>query len=178
MQEMNHGKSEDYITQWKARFAREKAERHDGKTSVVLFRMGRNWFGLATQIFREIAEPRPVRRIPHRTNSVLLGLMNVRGALHLCVNFQTLLKLDPQQMPEQTVQNLSAFRRIVVIEKEGNAWAFQVDQIHSLYRVSASDVVAFSDPEKISRGIIEWQGKTVDLIDENLLFERLARSLE
>jgi chemotaxis-related protein WspD len=178
MQEMNQGKPEDYITQWKARLAREKAERRDGKTSVVLFRVGQNWFALATQIFREIAEPKVVRRIPHRTNSVLLGLVNVRGALHLCVNLQALLKIDAQQMPDPSGQKLSAFRRMVVIEKEANAWAFHVDQIHSLYRASNSDVIAFSDPEKVSRGIIEWQGKTVDLIDENLLFERLARSLE
>jgi chemotaxis-related protein WspD len=178
MQEMNPGKSDDYITQWRARLAREKAERRDGKISVVLFRLERNWFALTTQTFREIVEPRTIRRIPHRTNPILLGMVNVRGTLHLCVDLAALFKLAPQETPDQPMQNLRAFRRMGVIEKEGNAWAFHIDQIHSLYRVSASDLIPFSDPEKVTRGIIEWQGKTVDFLDENLLFEKLLRSLE
>src|ERR1044071_5337340 len=101
---MNQGKPEDYITQWKARLAREKAERRDGKTPVVLFRIEGNWFGLTTQIFREIVESRVIRRIPHRTNPILLGLVNVRGVLHLCINLAALLKLHSAQIPNRPGQ--------------------------------------------------------------------------
>jgi len=175
---MNPGKSDDYFTQWRARLAREKAERRDGKTSVVLFRIEQNWFALSTQVFREIVEPRTVRRIPHRSNSILMGLVNVRGTLHLCVNLSALFRLSAQEAPNIPGQNLCAFRRLAVIEKDGDAWAFGVDQIHSLYRISTSDLIPFSDAEKSTRGIMEWQGKTVNVIDENLLFQKLFRSLE
>jgi hypothetical protein len=34
------------------------------------------------------------------------------------------------------------------------------------------------DPEKASKGIVEWDGKTFDVLDEDLLFKKLAQCLE
>lgn len=166
---------EEYIAQWKARLAREKEVRRDGTTSVVIFRLAANWLALPTAVFREVIEPRVIRKIPHRSNDFLLGLVNVRGRLHLCVHLPNLLKLP---MEVSKTSNRAAFARMVVIEKQGSAWVFPVDEIHSLFRFSTQDLVPFSDTQKTSRGILEWQGKTVDLLDENLLFQKIDGSLE
>ena len=39
--------------------------------------------------------PRPVHRVPHRTNRVFSGLVSLRGQLQLCVSMHGLLDVDP-----------------------------------------------------------------------------------
>ena len=38
--------------------------------------------------------PRPVHRIPHRSNDILIGLVNLRGQLQLCISLHGLLGVD------------------------------------------------------------------------------------
>ena len=175
---MNPQKPEEYIAQWETRLAREKAQRRDGKTPVVLFRLGENWLALATLLVREVTEPRIVRRIPHRTNEYLLGLVNVRGILRLCIHLGHLLKLETEECHAPNVIQRQTYPRMLVIQKAEEAWAFSADEIHSLYRISNADMIRLRDEEKCSKGIIEWQGKTVNVLDENLLFPALARTAE
>jgi chemotaxis-related protein WspD len=175
---MNQQKPEEYIAQWELRLAREKAERKGGKTSIVLFRLGEQWLAFPTAYFREVVEPKTIRRIPHRTNDVLLGLVNIRGTLHLCVHLGRLLNLDTESCGTPSPISRATYARMVVIQKDGTAWAFRVDEIYSLHRIEGTDVIPLLNEEKASRGILEWQGRTVDLLDENLLFQKLARTVE
>lgn len=59
--------------------------------SVLVFRLGQDWYALSSMIVREIGEARPVRRIAHRVGRLLEGLVNVRGELQLCVALDRLL---------------------------------------------------------------------------------------
>ncbi len=181
----------DYIFEWTAVLAREKETPRTTTFSALLFRSGESWLALPTKIFCEVVELRRVHRIPHRSNSVLRGLVNIRGTLHLCVQLQNLLKLTTgaingaPTVPNEVgarfiapVQPGTAYPRMVVVEKDGNAWAFAVDEILSLQHFAPEEIIPLPDPEKTSRGIVEWDGKTFDVLDENLFFQRLEQSLE
>src|SRR5262245_17096595 len=59
--------------------------------SVLIFRLGKEWLAFRTQAVAEVTAPRPVHRIPHRSSSILIGLVNLRGQLQLQVSLHGLL---------------------------------------------------------------------------------------
>ena len=61
------------------------------RVSVLIFRLGVEWLAFRTQTIAEVTTPRPVHRVPHRSNEVLLGLVNLQGQVQLCVSLHGLL---------------------------------------------------------------------------------------
>ena len=165
--------AQNYIKEWSARLAREKETRQKNTFSAVLVRFGNNWLALPAPIVREIVEVRKVHKIPHRTNDFLLGLVNIRGMLQLCVNLGRLFEIAPGEDKKSR-----SYARMIVVEKEGKSWVFAVHEVVSLHRFSPDKVIQMKDSGRTSRGILEWQGKTFDVLDENLFFKKLERELE
>src|SRR6266700_2012467 len=49
--------------------------------SIVIFRVGSEWLALPAPCVTEVANLRPIHRLPHRPSGMLLGLASVRGEL-------------------------------------------------------------------------------------------------
>src|SRR5262249_26555605 len=62
--------------------------------SVLIFRLGEEWLALRTGAVVEVTTPRPVHRVPHRSNRVFTGLVNLQGQAQLCVSLHGLLGVD------------------------------------------------------------------------------------
>lgn len=75
-------------------FRRAEDRKSAGKLSFVVFRIGPELFALPTQVLHEVAESRGIHSLPHRRHSVVLGLVNIRGELLICVSVGRLLGLD------------------------------------------------------------------------------------
>lgn len=163
-----------FVEQWTAALARQKELQKKNTFSAVLFRVNENLFALSTHTIREVLDIRQPHTVPHRSNEMFLGIVNLRGILHLCVNLAKVLKLQTHRATP-TVQSKSQrnYPRMMVIEKDGKTWAFIVDEIISLQRFPAERVVPLVDKEKATKAILEWRGKTFDVLDEVRLFERL-----
>src|SRR4051812_15879428 len=56
------------------------------KNSAVIFRLAEESFALPTVIFQEVAEDCVVHSLPHHRGGILIGLVNIRGDLLLCVS--------------------------------------------------------------------------------------------
>src|SRR3954466_13045110 len=69
------------------------------RVGVLIFRLGQEWLAFRTQTVAEVTLPRPVHRIPHRSNDVLVGLVNLRGQLQLCISLSGLLGVESTQGP-------------------------------------------------------------------------------
>ena len=67
---------------------------HGEAVSVLIFRLGAEWLAFRTQAVAEVTTPRPVHRIPHRSNQILSGLVNLQGQVQLCVSLHGLLGVD------------------------------------------------------------------------------------
>ena len=171
----------EYLSEWTAELAKEKEIAPTNTFSAVLFRIGSHRFALSTKLFREIIEIQKIHTIPHRSNRELLGLTNIRGTLHLCVSVHELLKLaniNTSAEPHQAFPNgIRIYPRTVVVEKDGKAWAFYVDEIIGMQKFAAGEIIEFSDVQKMSRGIVEWEGNSFDVLNEDLFFERLQQSV-
>jgi chemotaxis-related protein WspD len=83
----------DYLEEWGALLAEAHEERAVGKESLMIFRLGAEWLGLRAGLFQSIEEQKAVHRIPHRSNKILLGLVNIQGGLQLCISLRTLPRL-------------------------------------------------------------------------------------
>jgi len=51
--------------------------------SVLIFRLGVEWFGLSAKLFKEVTQTKKIHTVPHRSNQIFLGVVNVRGELLL-----------------------------------------------------------------------------------------------
>ncbi len=172
---------EGYATEWANAMAAQKEDDTTGSGTVVIFRIEDEWMALPARIFAEVMEPEKPHSIPGRNGKVLMGIINVHGELHLCVSLLNLLGIDPRKASADTGQG--AFRRMVVVDKDGERWVFPVDEIYGVQRVSLD---AFENvPVTVSRGestftrsIFHWKDRSVALLDDGLLFTRLTRSVQ
>ncbi len=107
---------------------------HDSH-SVLAFRLGREWLGLRCDRIAEIAEARLPRRIAHRGNGRLEGLVPVRGELHLCVALIEVLQLGERH-------ELSGERARLVLLEPVNAApiAFRASEVAGLRSIHAHEI--------------------------------------
>ncbi len=168
-----------YRRQWTEHFALEKRAAAVGKQSVVLFRIGTEWLALPTRVFLEIAEQRMVHSLPHRRDNVVLGVVNIRGALLVCVSVGQLLGLEREHRRQG---NRTIYERLVVAEWQGRPLVFPVDEVYGIHRHHAEELKELPSTvahagSQFSRGLLSWEGRLVGCLDEDLLFSTLNRSL-
>ncbi len=169
----------EYRRAWTEHFAQERKLAVSVKTSALLFRINAEWLALPTPAFQEVAERRPVHSLPHRRQSIVLGLVNVRGELLICVSLGRLLGLDGSPLRET---GRSSYDRLLVAKWDGHRFVFPVDEVRGIHRFQTPEVQglpATLAKSKLSymQGILWWQDRNVGLLDADLLFSSLNRSL-
>lgn len=170
-----------YIEEWTAHFARAKELTEANTHSVVIFRIHAEWFALPTSIFMEVCDLRPIHTLPHGRARTVLGLVNVRGELLICVSLAALLGLEPMPGTLQKKQHAKQ-DRLMVVTREGSRFVFPVQEVHGVHRFHPQD--AQEAPATLartagtySRGVLDWQNKSVGWLDDQLLFYSLNHSL-
>jgi chemotaxis-related protein WspD len=160
-----------YFTEWTALLAREKPEEPSGEIAAVLFRVGEEWLALEVAHVTQVAERRAVRRIPHRSDDLLLGLVNVDGELLLCASLAALLG-SPAPGPS------GGGERLLAVSLPGERWAFPVDAVDGVGRIEPPGPLPASTREplqRLARGLSRAGERTVTLLDPSLLQAALKR---
>lgn len=88
-----------HLAEWTKRLAEPEVAAERGTVAVLIFRVGEEWLATDISLLVEIAELRPIHTIPHRSNDVLAGLVNIRGELELCVSLGGLLGIEMEYPP-------------------------------------------------------------------------------
>jgi chemotaxis-related protein WspD len=145
-------------------------------TSVLVFRLASEWLAIATAAVVEIADLRPVRRIAHRSQSLVSGLVNIRGQLHLTVALAGLLDIADQ--PEADAP--PARPRLVVIAQDRETWVFHADEVHGVTafpsaELSAPPATLPAPLAAVTRGVFPWAGQRVTCLDAAPLFVALRK---
>ncbi|WP_442783873.1 chemotaxis protein CheW [Collimonas fungivorans] len=150
--------------------------------SLLLFRIGEEWLALPTALLEEITELRSVHRLPHRQNAVVLGITNIRGALVTCVSLAAMLGIGDSSSDSKASARQELLRRMLIVRHNGQTTAFTADEVHGTLRVAAS--ARQPVPTTLTRAaghftdaVIQWNGHSVGLLDQELLFHTLDRSL-
>ncbi len=97
--------------------------------SLLIFRLGSEWLAFRTRAIAEVTRPRPMHRVPHRSNAIFLGLVNLQGQAQLCVSLHGLLDIHA---PAST-------HRLVVLRdrRRSESWAFAADEVLGVQRIPA-----------------------------------------
>ncbi|MER9330546.1 chemotaxis protein CheW [Mesorhizobium sp. M0152] len=175
--------SSAYGDEWLRHTGREvgSAAEADAFRTAILFRLGEEWLALPVTIFHEVAESRPIHSLPHRRNSAVLGIANVRGELLICLSLAELLGIDEVQSGEHGRQAKS-FRRLVVVGERDKRVAFMVDEIYGIHRFSENETLAVPTSagnavSAVTVAVLPWQGRTVGCLDGGQLLAMLDRSI-
>lgn len=170
-----------HLLHWTDQVARKQELTELDTHSVLVFRVGAEWLALPTVVLKEIVSLRATHSIPHRRNGVVLGLVNIRGELLVCFSLQQILGLERAAELAPDKQRVAA-GRLLVIQLEGSRAACPVDEVLGLARFHPRDRLPV--PATIAKAaatythsILSWQKKMVGLLDEQLLFHTVNRSL-
>jgi len=169
----------------------ERGKAAEQKTlAAFLFRIGTEWLALPPTLFQEAATLRPIHPLPHRRDGAVLGLVNIRGELLVCVALDRLLGIDPEnhgphQIRTGTGTNPGGWReggRLLVIASPGRSTAFPVDEIHGIERFRAEEMGPVPTTiahavSPLTRGILPWRKGSAGYLDAEMLQASINRSL-
>lgn len=159
-------------------FARQHDRREANYFSAVLFRIGADWFALATAVLREATEFKTIHSLPHRRGGSVLGLANVRGELVICVSLPHLLGIQTAQPEGSKPLN---YHRMLVIQAGAARVAFPVNEIHGPHRFQTDELNRLSGKLRTStlggsQAVLRWQERAVGLVDADLLLAACQRT--
>ena len=171
----------NYLTEWTGHYARSKnVDDESDSHSLFIFRLGSEWFALPAKMLKEVAPLYPIHSLPHRQNMAIMGITNVRGELLVCIALDKVLGLElvPFGQEKKRVDR----QRLLVIEGEGGALAFPVDEAQGIH--SCPFRAMMEVPATLARAaaaythaVLNWNGHSVGCLDRQLLLTALNRSL-
>jgi chemotaxis-related protein WspD len=164
----------DYLDDWADRLARPDETAERAVRSAVLFRLGTEFLAIETRWLLEVSPPRPIHSLPHRSNGVLLGLVNRRGQLRICVSLHGLLGVEPS--PDEPGSD----PRMLIVQDRNDPWVFPVEEVLGIVRPADADLrdvpATFGKASSFTRSVFTRKDRTVGYIDESRLFEALRSS--
>jgi chemotaxis-related protein WspD len=163
--------------------AEQVAEEAAGSEAMVVFRIEEEWLALDVDVVVEVAEPRPVHRVPHRTDRLLMGIVNIRGELQLCVSLRDLLGIaGSDRLSEESAERDDSLSRLLVCEREGQRWAFAVDEVTGVQRVvidrlgNVPSTIAKS-VKKLVKAVFHFEEKSVGRLDVDRVFTLVGEKI-
>jgi chemotaxis-related protein WspD len=179
-----------YLEAWQ-RVLEIPDERPDSDaTSLLVFRLDKEWLALPTAVLAEVTPIRRIHAIPHRTGTALAGIVNIRGRLELCMSLHAVLGVPgrPSQpvsddLPASADQGLP---RLLVLEhrssKAAQRWVLGVDDVAGVHRVPAAALrkipaTVSQASSHCSSALFDDDSRSIAVLDESRLFDALARAV-
>ena len=170
-----------HTAEWTRHLAAPKTAAAQDVRSVFVFRVEEEWLGLPIGVLDSVLDTRPIHSIPHRRSGAVVGVANVRGELLACISLQRLLGIQHDERQSADPAR-AVHRRLLVIRRLGLRVVCGADEVHGVHRYDSQQVSEL--PATIGRaaikhsaGILQWQGRSVGVLDEKALFETVQRSM-
>jgi chemotaxis-related protein WspD len=161
------------VDEWTDALAREEPAPACDTVAVLVFRLGAEWLALDVCSLVEVAPARVVRRVPQRTNRVLLGLVNIRGELQPCVALKELLGIEA---------DAGTGDRLLIAESPPWRWAFAVDAVAGVHRLRLQTMgnvpaTVGSSLAHFSQGVFVWDEKRIGYLSAEKISESLRQRI-
>ena len=156
---------EGYLQDWTGALAAAIQTVEGDFASLFVFRLGQEFLGLRTPLLVEVTPRRPIHRVPHRSNTVFRGLVNIRGQLQLCLSLHGLLGL-PGNGEDAGI--------LAVVEDGAERWVFEVDEVLGVHRVPRSALRkvpgTLANPlTSFTQAVCTWEERHVGYLEEQRL---------
>lgn len=167
---------EGYEAQWARVVAELPSGAPSARETVVVFRAAGELFALPLDAVHEVVEWRTIRTVPGRGDAVL-GLVNVRGDLHLCVSLEVLFGGD-----RPSLAGTGPRSRLLRIGDDAGEWVIAVEEVLGLPAVDPASlrdvpVTLFKSGSTFVRGVFDLDALRVGWLDADLLLAALRRGL-
>jgi chemotaxis-related protein WspD len=171
----------EQVAEWTRLVARAAAMPERESESIVIFRIGTEWLGIRTRFLFEVASPRTVHGLPNRRSAVLRGVVNLHGALVVCMSLERLLGIDPAVQPKSDLGQL-VHPRVIVLQQARWRVAVNADEVYAVHRYPPREVRPLPSTVQgtaapYTRGVLHHLDRAVGLLDEAALFEAFGRHL-
>lgn len=170
---------EGYLEEWTQTLGQVSEGLACDRVSVLIMRLGGEWLALSTSFLVEVTPPKTIHSVPHRSNDVFRGLVNIRGQLHLCVSLQGVLGIPQHNVAP--AQNGASTELLVVVQHAGERWVFLADEVLGVERLSRSNLRkvpgTLANPlSGFSQALFICRDRQVGFLDEQRILSAL-RSL-
>lgn len=164
----------EYLRERTRHYAQARRPATPARISVLVFRLATEWLALPTVVCQEIVERRFIHSLPHRREGIVLGLVNVRGELIVCVSAARLLGLETPARADETKPARHAGPELSGVTGGGSP-ATPVGR--QAFRAPAASPPAWPDSGAIPRLVVtRWQtGRLAFPVDEVHGVVRLGR---
>ena len=148
------------------------------RCSLLLFRVADEWLALATRGLVEVVAQMPIHALPHQRSRSLLGVSNVRGTLVACLSLGELLGIPPGAAPASAQRVIA---RMLILAGQGGPVVVPVDEVEGIHAIALHSVrPAVRDGSmavsQFASGVFQWQGRSITLLDDELLQQAMSRS--
>jgi chemotaxis-related protein WspD len=130
--------SAQYNAQRTKRYAQVPPAASNKACSVVIFRLGVEWFCLPTLYFQSIENRSVIHSIPRYSNELLLGVVNIKGTLLLCFSVESLLQVEPDNA--HPLGGISVYKRLLVLSYNQQSYTFPVDEVGGIDRIDDNNL--------------------------------------
>lgn len=161
---------EGYRAEWTAHLAKPPKRSDVTTDSAMIFRVGNEWLALPATWVVEVAPLRLVHSLPHRQGRALAGIVNVRGELVPCFSLERVIGSDAATTESKT-------RRLFVAGQGARRLVFIVDEVHGVLRYDSAKLLAAPGRLKHVKSLLTWGERTVGVLDAEVLWTSLERSL-
>lgn len=167
---------EGYVQEWQVRLRTKPDDEVRDTVALLVFRISKEWLALRVAAVAEVTADAPVHRVPHRTNDVLRGIVNVRGELQLAFSLRAMLGLPMGEMGKNTSARI--YPRMITLLRDGQRFVCRVDEVMG---VSHFETALFEDAPvtvskamaTFSRGLYPHKVGKVAVLDDELIFHSL-----
>jgi chemotaxis-related protein WspD len=187
-----------YLDAWRAILEEPEEPLAADATSLLVFRLDKEWLALPATLLVEVTPIRPIHTVPHRGGTPLAGLVNIRGELRLCLSLHAILGLAgrPQAPSREAAAagtasstaglEADAVPRLLVLERPGQRaaerWVVGVDEVAGVQRVPRATLrpvpaTVSQATARCSASLFAWRGRDVAVLDAERLFEALRQTV-
>ncbi len=167
--------------EWTSSFARPPEKKITTIRSAFIFRAGGEWLGLPAGLIQEVVDMGKIHSLPHKSNNVLRGLVNIRGKLEICFSIGAVLGIDRFEKPKTWQRYLSP-ERLVVAARNGQRIVFPVSEVYGTFRYAEGmlqqlPITVSGSKAAFSKGILCVEDFEVGFLNDKILFDTLMRYL-
>jgi len=128
-----------YLKEWRKTLSDKSNEQNIDNKSVLIFRVGDEWFALPAGCLQEITEKRTIHRMPRNINSDISGVVNVGGEIRICYSLSSILGIKNSRKKDQE-DVASVAGRFIVALLDNQYYVFWVDQVIGLHWYNNDEV--------------------------------------
>lgn len=147
--------------------AAEEPKPAQRKGTTLLFQLGQLRLALPVSVAFAVSPVLHIARIPHRSGTVLLGLVAFRGEILPCCSLASLMDVARNET--------SAARTLILEESASRLWAVPIDGVLGI-RSAPEDFLDISSPlapHWVQGSFEDEQAGVVHLLDSSNLFRQI-----